>query len=307
LNGNIALDTHWLQRFDVGVSIYSNNPEWGFFGQVLAIKENEFSDAMPAIAFGLRNLGPYPHEERFLIGTDVTVDSTGHSHEFTPSYFKKFNTVPTFYGVATKNFAINESWLSGVGVTLGWGDGIFSQDGGLGAAYSKSGTIARGLFLGVRTVSHPSPNTTVSILAENNGFDWNAGVVGGWRGLMLGLYASEIGKGSTPQASSFYIYNYTKFDFAVSYNGNFINVAHGQWLRTQMTEIQREQEVLKKEIAQHNQTIAKLEGEVATLQKAEFSNTDKQKQQLEQELEQEREAIKRANDRLKQLQGGNPQ
>jgi hypothetical protein len=307
LNGNIALDTHWLQRFDVGVSIYSNNPEWGFFGQVLAIKENQFADGVPAVAFGFRNLGPFPHEERFLIGTDVTVDSNGHSHEFTPPYFKHFNTVPTLYGVATKNFAINTSWLSGVGVSLGLGDGIFSQDGNLGAAYSNSGTVARGLFFGARTVSHPSANTTISVIAENNGFDWNAGVVGGWRGLMLGLYGSELGKGTTRSPSSFYIYNYAKFDFAVSYNGNFIGVAHGQFLRLQITEIQREQTMLRKEIGQHNQTIAKLESELAKLQQAEFTDSAKQKAQLEQELQQERDAIKRANDRLKQLQGGNPQ
>ena len=113
-NGNLSLDTHWLQRFDVGFSLYSNNPEWGFYGSVLAIKENQFASFMPAIAFGFRNLGPYPHEERFLIGTDVTVDSSGHSHEITPFYFKKFNTAPTLYVVATKNFLIHTSWLSNV-------------------------------------------------------------------------------------------------------------------------------------------------------------------------------------------------
>ncbi len=306
-NGNLSLDTHWLQRFDIGFSLYSNNPEWGFYGSVLAIKENQFASFMPAIAFGFRNLGPYPHEERFLIGTDVTVDSSGNRHEITPFYFKKFNTAPTLYVVATKNFLIHTSWLSNVGVTLGGGNGIFSQDGGLGSSYSNSGTVVRGMFFGVRTVSHPSENTSISVVAENNGFDWNAGVIGGWRGLSLGLYGTELGKGGTPSASSFYIYNYAKFDLTLSYNGNFIDVAHGQWLRVHITELQREQRQLHNEIAERNRIITKLDAELAKLQQAEFTDSAKQKAQLEQQLQQEREAIQRANDRLKQLQGGNPQ
>lgn len=307
LNGNLSFDTHWLQRFDVGLSIYSNNPEWGFYGQVLAIKENQFSDYMPAIAVGFRNLGPYPHEERLLIGTDVTVDSSGHSHEITPSYFKGFHTAPTFYVVATKNFIVHESWLSTVGVTLGAGNGIFSQDGGLGSDYSKSGTVVRGMFFGARTVSHPSPDWSISVVAENNGFDWNAGVIGGWRGLSIGLYGSELGKGTTRSPSSLYIYNYSKFDFALSYNASFVDVAHGQWLRVQITELQREQQVLNKEIKDRTIAIGKLQTQLAQLQQSEFRDSAKQKAQLEQELQQEREAIQRANDRLKQLQGGNPQ
>ena len=277
------------------------------YGQVLAIKENEFSSAMPAIAVGFRNLGPYPHEERLLIGTDVTVDSAGHSHEITPYYFKGFHTAPTFYAVATKNIAVHASWLSTVGLTLGGGNGIFSQDGGLGSSYSKSGTVLRGMFFGVRTVSHPSANTSISVVAENNGFDYNAGIIAGWRGLSIGLYGSELGKGTTREASSFYIYNYSKFDFALSYNGNFIDVAHGQWLRVQITELQREQQQLNKEIKDRTQIINKLETQLAQLQQSEFRDSAKQRQQLEQQLQQEREAIQRANDRLKQLQGGNPQ
>ena len=88
-NGNIAIDTHWLQRFDVGLSLYSNNPEWGFFGQVLAVRDGQFASFMPAIAVGVRNLGPFSHEERFLIGGDVAVDSAGQTHEETPSVLQE--------------------------------------------------------------------------------------------------------------------------------------------------------------------------------------------------------------------------
>ena len=38
-NGNGAIETQWLGRFSLGFSLYSNNPEWGFFGQLLALKD----------------------------------------------------------------------------------------------------------------------------------------------------------------------------------------------------------------------------------------------------------------------------
>ena len=38
-NTNIAIDTHWLGRFSVGAAAYSQNPEWGFFGQVMLLRE----------------------------------------------------------------------------------------------------------------------------------------------------------------------------------------------------------------------------------------------------------------------------
>jgi hypothetical protein len=305
-NGNVALDTHWANRFSVGLSVYSNNPEWGFFGQVLALRDGEIASFLPAVAFGARNVGPYPHEERFLIGTDVTVDSAGHSHSITPFYFKKFHTAPTLYGVATKNIAFHTAVLSSISLTIGGGDGIFSQDGGLGAAYDKSGTVVRGMFFGARTVSHPSPSTTISLVGENNGWDWNAGIVGGWRGLNIGFYGSELDKGSTRDPASLLIYNYRKWNVSLSYNGNFRDFAHGHVLRTQITALEREQEQLRAEITRRQRTITQLEARLGRLQQGELGDVGKQRELLEQQLEQEREAIRRATERLKQLQGENP-
>jgi hypothetical protein len=306
-NGNVALDTHWLNRFDVGAALYSNNPEWGFFGQVLLVRDGEFWSFLPAIAAGVRNVGPDTHEERFLIGTDVTVDSLGHQHETVPFYFKEFHTAPTFYGVATKSITFHSAALSSISFTIGGGDGLFSQDGDLGAEYNKSGTVVRGMFFGARTVSHPSTNTTISLVGENNGFDYNAGIVGGWRGLSIGVYGSELEAGSARSASSLNIYNYTKWNVSFSYSGNFREVGHGHWLRTQITQLQREQQLLRADIAQRERTIKELQVRLAKLQQGELGDAAKQRELLEQQLEQERQAIQRANDRLKQLQGEKPQ
>ena len=306
-NGNVAIDTHWLQRFDVGVSVYSNNPEWGFFGQLLAVRDGQFASFMPAIAIGARNIGPYPHEERLLIGTDIVVDSAGQTHEQTPPYFKKFNTAPTFYGVATKSIAINTHLLSSVSLTVGGGNGLFSNNGGLGAAYDRSGTVARGLFFGARTVTHPSPNTTISLVGENDGWDWNAGVLGGWRGLSAGIYVLELDKGSTVSPASLNLYNYRKWTIALGYSGNLHDVVNGHVLRTQITQLEREQQALRTEVSHRERFITQLQTRLAQLQQSEFGDVAKQRQQLEQELQQERDAIQRANERLKQLQGGKQQ
>jgi hypothetical protein len=306
-NGNVALDTHWLNRFDAGVSVYSNNPEWGLFGQVVLLHDGDLASFLPAIAIGARNVGPDTHEERFLIGTDVTVDSLGHQHEITPFYFKGFHTSPTLYGVATKTLTFHTPALSSISLTIGGGDGLFSQTGGLGAEYNSSGTVVKGMFFGARTVSHPTTNTTISLVGENNGFDYNAGVVGGWRGLSLGVYASELEDGTARSASALYIYNYRKWNVSFSYSGNFAQVAHGHWLRTQISELEREQQILRADIGQREETIKRLQVRLGKLQGGDLGDVSKERQRIEQELEAERQAIERANERLKQLQGEKPQ
>jgi hypothetical protein len=306
-NSNFAIDTHWLQRFDVGLSVYSNNPEWGFFGQVLAVRDGQFASFMPAIAVGLRNLGPFPHEERFLIGSDVMADSSGQTHEGTPVYLRKFHTAPSFYGVATKSIAVNTKALSSLSLTLGYGNGLFSDNGGLGAAYDKSGTIVRGMFLGVRTVTHLTPDATISLVGENDGWDWNAGLVGAWRGLWAGFYATELDKGTAVTPASLNLYNYRKWGMTFGYSGNLHDVANGHILRTQITSLEREQQELRVQVSHRERMIAQLQTRLGQLQQSESGDVAKQREQLEKELQAERDAIQKANDRLKQLQGGQPQ
>ena len=50
-----------------------------------------------------------------------------------------------------------------------------------------------------------------------------------------------------------------------------------------------------------------LEARLSRLQQGELGDVGRQRELLEQQLEQEREAIRRATERLKQLQGENPQ
>jgi hypothetical protein len=305
-NDNLSIDTHWLHRFSVGMSLYSNNGEWGAFGQVLLLRDREFSDIVPALAIGARNIGPYDHEDRFLLGHDVTVDSTGQTHGFTPPAYTGFHTAPTLYAVATKEVMLPDepASISSVSFTVGGGDGLFSDDGGLGTLYSSKGTVIRGVFFGVRAVAHPAPNTIVSLILENDAWDWNAGVLGTWRGLSIGIYGSEIQDGTAANPhDGFLVYNYAKLAMTFSYNGNFREIAHGQALRTDMAAFPRERRRLEREIAARDVRVHRLEAALAKLEGSEIGDVMRQRDALEKQLREEQDAIQRATEKLQQLQG----
>ena len=302
-NTNVSLDTHWAGRFSIGVSAYSQNPEWGFFGQALLLKNNQVG-FLPGIAVGVRNLGPYEHEERFLIGHDIKLnEATGEYEEVVVN--ENFKTSPTFYGVATKDFALSSMNArlpaTRMSLSVGYGNGIFSDDGEGGAAYNEKGTIASGLFLGTRVVTHPTLNTTVTVLAENDAWDWNAGVVFNWRGLSAALYGTELEEGGRENENG-QIYNYTKINFALGYSGNIFDIARGVILRTRITDLTREQQRLRMDIAARNRRIAGLEVTLRQAQAGELTDIARRRAELEQQINEDREAIRRATERLNQIE-----
>ena len=305
LNSNLSIDTHWGQRFSVGLSVYSQNPNYGFFGQVLVLKQ-EPSRAWPSIAVGFRNIGPDSHEERFLVGNDIYISPSGGITDTVPPYARHFHSVPTVYGVATKEFSPSAN--SAASFSLGYGSGIFHDDGQLGRNYNDKGTIVKGLFLGARYAIRPTTNTTVTLLAENNGWDWNAGIVGNWRGLSLGVYGTELEEGSkNPSKGYLYtIYNYTKFNASVGYSGNLHDIAHGTFLRARIGELEQEQRRLRAEIAQRQHKIEELQASLQKAQGGELAEVAKRREQLDAQIQEEQDAIKRAEERLNQLQGGAP-
>lgn len=309
-NDNFSIETHWLHRFSVGASLYNNNGAWGAFGQVLLVRDGQFASFLPAIAIGARNVGPFDHEDRFLLGQDITVDSAGHVRGFTPAAYTGFHTAPTLYAVATKEVLLEDEPLSisSVSFTLGGGDGLFSDDGGLGPLYDKNGTVIRGLFFGARAVAHPLANTTVTFIVENDAWDWNAGVVGNWRGVSLGIYGIELQDGSTPNPfDGFLVYNYMKLAVTIGYTGNLRALVHGQVLRTNMADLERERHRLEHEIARSQARIDRLQATLASLEQSDLGDVARQRQALEQQMRDEQEAIRRATERLQQLEAPAPQ
>ena len=309
-NTNVALDTHWMGRFSVGLAAYSQNPEWGFFGQALLLRDNQIG-FLPGIAVGFRNLGKYEHEERFLIGHDIGLNAEGEYEETVPPFAEGFKTNPSFYGVATKEFALSSMNArlpaSMMSFSVGYGNGLFSDDGDLGEGYNAKGTIASGLFLGTRFVAHPTLNSTLTVLAENDAWDWNAGVVFNYRGLSAGLYGTELEEGGKDEDVA-QIYNYTKINFALGYSGNVFDIARGVILRTRITDLTLEQQRLRRDIAERNRRIAGLEVTLRRAQAGELTDIARRRAELEAQISQDREAVRRAMERLNEIerQRGNP-
>jgi hypothetical protein len=306
INTNIAIETHWLGRFAVGAAAYSQNAEYGFFGRLLLLRDNTFA-LLPGLAVGVRNLGKFKHEDRFLIAHDIQLQPDNTYGEHVDSRYKDFKTAPTFYAVATKDFTMRTD-ANGFASTrfafnVGWGNGLFSDDGNLGKNYNDRGTIAKGLFLGGRFLTHVSEMSTLSLLAENDAWDWNAGVVFDWRGIQLGAYGTELEEGGK-DASGFNVYNYAKWNASIGYSGNIIDISHGQLLRARITALQREQERLRLEIAQRERRIRGLEVALGKAQGGELGDIERRRQELETSVQQERDAIRRAEERLRQIQSG---
>ena len=305
-NTNLSFDTHWLGRFSVGVSAYSQNIDWGFFGQALLIKPGQFAN-VPSIAIGVRNVGSYDNEDRLLVGHDIRLDPNDSTYnQETGVFYDDFSTAPTLYGVATQEFSSGSMWSGSI--SLGYGNGLFSDDGELGDDYNLKGQIAEGLFFGGRVVAQTSPNTSISLLAENDGWDWNAGIIGDWRGITLGIYGTELEEGSRnpskcPNIEALCrIYNYAKMNVSLGYSGNIIDISRGVLLRTRISELEREQQRLRSEIASRERRIAGLEAALRTAQAGELAEIARRRQELEQQIQEEREAIRRATERLEQLE-----
>jgi chromosome segregation ATPase len=97
-------------------------------------------------------------------------------------------------------------------------------------------------------------------------------------------------------------------NFAVGYTGNVRDISHGVVLRSRITEMTREQRRLKTEIVSRERRIKRLEGQLVDARQGELARLDQRRQQLETQVQAEREAIKRATERLRELEqtGGRP-
>jgi hypothetical protein len=305
VNTNLSGEVHFMSWFSVGAAYYSQNPDWGLFGQVLLLRDGDVP-FLPGLAVGVRNVGNCKTQDRFFAGCDVQLDSSGEYQRVEHDLYTNFNTRGSLYGVLTKEMATGPMFgqLPGAAsFTLGYGSGVFRDDGDLGDAYNEKGTIVKGMFLGGRLVTHPSLNTTLSFLAENDGWDWNAGVQGDWRGITLGLYGSELEEGGERDPRTL-IYNYRKWNVALGYSGNIIDISRGVILRTRISALAREEQRLRFEINNRERRIRVLEVALRRAQAGELAEMDKRRRELEAEVSAEREAIRQANERLRQIEQG---
>jgi hypothetical protein len=322
LNSQLTFSLSVFGRVEAGVAFYSSNPEYGFFGQALVLNEEQFRGRpggwfIPSIAFGVRGIGPYDQIDRFGIGYSLLPPNPGSPNyrHVADSIHESFDVTPTVYGVGTKSFSladIRSGWPDvSLSVSVGYGNGLFSDDGELGDAYAKNST--GGLFGGLKVDFTPTPNTILSLMAENNAWDYNVGASLDWRGMRAGLYWTELGSGaarspdnSTTEAAARALYNYSKFAFTIGLQSNIFALLKGDFLRTRVTQLERQREALLAEIQTRQQRIAALELEINRYEAQNLLELEQRRAAAEAELRAEREALQRLEERLQRIEQQRP-
>jgi hypothetical protein len=318
LNSQLTFSISVFGRVEAGVAFYSSNPEYGFFGQALVINEEDYrgrsgSWFIPSIAFGVRGIGPYEQIDRFGIGYQLLPPEPGspNYNHVADEVHAEFDVTPTVYGVGTKSFSladIRSGWPDvNLSISLGYGNGLFSDDGELGDAYAKNET--GGLFGGIKVDFTPTPNAVLSLMAENNAWDFNVGASLDWRGMRAGLYWTELGSGSaqraddtSPQTAARQIYNYSKFAFTLGLQSNIFALIKGDFLRARVTQLERQREALLAEIQTRQQRIAALELEINRYEAQNLLELEQRRAAAEAELRAEREALQRLEERLRRIE-----
>src|SRR5687768_13815999 len=143
LNSQLVFSLSGWGRVEAGYAAFSSNPEWGFFGKAMLLREEDFRDRigaarwMPSIAVGVRNVGPYDKIDRFGIGYELLPpepDDPNFEH-VADELHQNFKTANSVYGVATKGFSLAEirpTWPDlNLSFTVGYGNGLFNDDGGI--------------------------------------------------------------------------------------------------------------------------------------------------------------------------------
>ena len=317
LNTNGSLSFSFFGRLETGISIYSDNPEWGLFAQGLLLNEENFRPKsglirwVPSVAVGIRNVGPYDHIDRFTIGYNLfpgTEANPGKQHDV-DSLHQNFSTGNSVYGVATKSFAlseINPGWgKTTVSLTVGYGNGLFKNDGGLGALYSQNSWS--GAFGGVKVDFYPTAHSTLSFLAENNAWDYNLGAAYEWHGLRAGAYWTELGASRADTLSvAQKEFGYSKFSFTLGWQNNVLALLRGHGLERRVAELERQRQLLTTEITARQQRIASLELEINRYQAQNLLELEQRRATAEQELRSERDALQRLEERLHKLEQDAP-
>jgi hypothetical protein len=315
INSQLEMSMAFFGRLDLGYAAYSSNPEYGGYARAVLLKDTDapltgFAHwLVPSLAVGVRNVGSYSHIDRFGIGYELLPPNsqTQNATHVPDSLHKNFSTAGTFYGVATKGFSLREirpTWANmDVSLTVGYGNGLFKDDGGLGAAYAKHAT--GGLFYGAKLGWDVGRNTQLAVMGENNAWDYNAGATLTYRGVQLGAYLTEIGAGSAPSTSAAlgsYVYNYQKVAFTVGWQSNLFALLRGDFLQSREAALMRQRNMLLAAIEEREQRIAQLELEVNRYQAQNVLELEQRRTAAETQLQMERDSLRRLEERLRRVE-----
>jgi hypothetical protein len=294
----LTTDAHLWGRLSLGGSLYgTTNQQVGAHAAFLLYRQQPDVKWLPSVAVGVRNLGASSRQDRYVTGDRRVVDILPAAQR---AAHATIDGSPSVYGVATREFTGERASL---GLSVGYGTGLFKNDGGMDTVYNKSGTLASGLFLGSRLALPLSKTSTMSMIVENDGWDWNAGVVVTAGPLTVGLMATELEetKGIPDNEP---LANWTKTNLIIGYTGSIPEIVRGSRHRAEAVELELEARRLRREVAQREVRMRELSEQIARARQRADVEANAQRAALEKALEQEREAAKRAADRLQQVKPG---
>jgi len=311
MNSQLTLSAAVFGRLEGGVAFYSSNPEYGFFVRGVLVTEEDLQNRggmlkwLPAVAVGARNLGKYSHIDRFGMGYQLlppTPEDPDASHE-PDALHKDFDTAPTLYAVATKSGTIGNR--VGVSASLGIGNGLFSDKGGLGASYAANPT--GGVFYGAMVDLPATSDLRFTLLAEHNAWDFNVGAAASYRGIRAGLYVTELGAGSSTSTLSDAVGpqgfpSYRKVAFTLGWQSNVLALLHGDFLQKRADRLSRERERLLADINDRQKRVAALQLELDRYEAQNLLELEQRRAAAELQLRQERDALRRLEDRLKRVE-----
>lgn len=313
MNSQLTFSAAVLGRLEGGVAFYSSNPEYGFFVRGVLVREEDLAARggvlkwLPAIAVGARNLGKYSHIDRFGIGYRLlppTPEDPNARHE-PDSLHLNFDTAPTLYAVATKSVVFERLHGAGLSVSVGAGNGLFSDDGGLGSTYAKNAT--GGLFYGAIADFPVTPDFHLAVMAENNAWDFNVGGSATYRGIRAGVYVTELGAGSSSNTLGDGIapkgfYNYRKVAFTLGWQSNILGLLRGDFLQKRADRLASERAQLLTDISERQRRVAALELELDRYEAQNLLELEQRRAAAEVQLRQEKDALRRLEDRLKRVE-----
>jgi hypothetical protein len=287
---NIAFSGSLFGRAEVGVSVFSGDLKFGAFGklmlwdQVDGIWRQGLMHWMPSVAIGVRNFGTHKTLNRLAL--------TG---------VPGFNSAPTFYGVATRTFIMargenNMRPRSQVSFTGGWGNGLFTDDAGLGTDYAKGST--GGVFGGVTFDMATGPYSTLALIAEHDAWGVNAGARYDWRGIRFALSANELG-GESAGSGSLGNYTGTKIAASIGWQTNLFALQRGNRLEAQTQKMEEEQGGLERQVRLSQQMIDVIEGQIDALNAITSQERNAERAELQRRLREEQEALRRLQEQIK--------
>jgi len=309
VNSQLVLSLAGWGRVDLGYAAFSSNPEFGFFGRALLLREEDWGDSKaarwfaPSFAIGMRNLGNYEHIDRFGIGYAMFPGPNNNMEHVADPSHRGFNTNNTVYGVATKGWSLQQfktSWPDvDMSLSVGYGNGLFKDDGGLGDLYSTHATD--GWFFGGKVDFNPARHTVVTLMGENNAWDYNLGASVAYRGIRAGVNLMAVGAGRF-SSNTTTPYNYQKVSFTLGWQSNVFALLRGNFLQGRTAALERQRQALLAEIARRQERIAQLELEINRYEAQNLLELEQRRNAAETQLRDEKESLRRLEDRLRRIE-----